>query len=287
MARVTVQWLPEDLTGKPLRFLDLHVHVKLTKSEPFNLKRLFRLIKRGRQIGLGGLAVTEHFHARDFWTIYEALRRIFPAEDGVFQAGEGFFIIPGGEVSLREGNHLVVLAPVDELSLLDKSFHQPLSAGYHPPFAELLEAVQGREVLLIAAHIFRRQMFLNQASVSFLRQLHALEANGRDFSRTSYLLAQASALGLPVVGGSDAHHVWQLGVRATALPAGPASFAAVAASLRRKESGIAGLAGASWRVGLATYYKRIVKAQRRLFWFKKADNLPAGLDLAEEKAPAP
>ena len=63
--------------------------------------------------------------------------------------------------------------------------------------------------------MFRRTKELGKFSPGDLRRLHALEINGKDFGTEVMLLIQARALGLPVVGGSDAHHWLQLGVRHT------------------------------------------------------------------------
>jgi predicted metal-dependent phosphoesterase TrpH len=244
--------------------LDLHVHAKLTKSEPFKPKRLFSLVDRGRRLGLGGLALTEHFHARGFWEIQEALHRYFPVKNGTFRDGEGFLILAGGEVSLREGSHLLVLIRVEALEELDAAFSRPLTSGYRPYFTELLAAAESHQALVIGAHPFRPQQSLDWAPVSLLRQLDALEVNGRDGRRTCRLREEARALGLPLVGGSDAHHPLQLGARVTLLSGKADGFEAVASAIRHGECGIAGRRWASWWVRLGVYYKRIVKFRRRL-----------------------
>ncbi|MCR4419256.1 MAG: PHP domain-containing protein [Clostridia bacterium] len=278
MSRIKVRWRPEGLARRPVRVLDLHVHLKLSKGDIFRGEGLAGLINRARSLGLQGFAVAEHFHARDFWAMYDALFRLFPCRDGVFRVEEGFFLLSGGEVSLQEGQHLVILAPPERLYDLDHSFPRPLSAGHHPALPELLEHTEGTEALLIAAHPFRSSGLPPQV-LPMLARLDAVEANGRDLDPPDRILRLAQRLGLPVVGGSDAHHVLQLGTRATVLPAGPAGFTAVASAIRQGRAGLAELSGARWMVGLAVNYKRMVKAGRRFAALLRGGgggNVPSG-----------
>ncbi|MGB9919796.1 MAG: PHP-associated domain-containing protein [Moorellales bacterium] len=263
MAQVKNRWRSQELVGRPVWAVDLHVHAKLTKADPFAPQLITALLKRARKIGLNGLALAEHFHARDFWEIYETLYRSFPCVEGTFRVGEDFFILAGGEVSLYEGHHLVVLAPPEHLFELDRSFPQPLSAGYRPCFPEFLERSRQAVAVVIVAHPFRRHPVLDPVVEFFLPQCQAVELNGRDLNPLPRVLEPARRLGLPVVAGSDAHHPWQLGTRATLLPAGSADFASVAAAINRGETGLAELPAAKWRVGLTANYKRAVKTWRR------------------------
>lgn len=156
--------------------------------------------------------MTEHFHAHEYWKIHEHLEATYPHDRGVFHAG-GLALVPGAEVNIREGAHVIVLGEVAELRRLDEAFSDRLSRGYEPTLREFLDVTDDFDLARIGAHMFRRQKELGKFSASDLRRLHALEVNGKDFGLETMLLVQARALGLPIVGGSDAHHWFQLGVR--------------------------------------------------------------------------
>lgn len=257
-----VQWLPGGVTADSCRAFDLHVHTKLSKNEPFSLQRIGGLIKRGQKIGLSGFAVTEHFHSVNFWDIYDTLGKAFPERRGLLEAGPGFFLVPGAEVTLREQADVVVIGAVEGLRQLDGCFRPGLSKDYHPSFDELVAAAVDLPLILIGAHMFRPNKSLVRLGESCLLHLSALEANGRDFAYTEKLLKQAAILGLPVVGGSDAHHAWQLGVRATLVPLPEVSLAGLQEAIWQKRTGIAGLPAAGWRVNCSAWYKKAVKWQR-------------------------
>ena len=171
-----------------------------------------------RRAGLDGLALTEHFHARGYWDIASHLLETYPSERGVFLA-DGLALIPGAEVNIREGAHVIVLGEVAELRRLDEAFEEPLSRGYEPALREFLDVTDDFELARIGAHMFRRAKELGKFTAADLRRLHALEINGKDFGTEIMLLVQARALGLPIVAGSDAHHWLQVGVRHTLVHA--------------------------------------------------------------------
>lgn len=263
LGQLRVQWLPERMVTAGWRAFDLHVHTKLSKSEPFSLKRILGLVRQGRKIGLDGFAVTEHFHSLNFWDIYTTLEKAFPKRHGLLEPAPGFFLVPGAEVTLQEQADVVVIGAVEDLRQLDSRFNPGLAQGYHPSFEELVGTAGDLRLVLIGAHMFRPQKSLARLGESYLLRLSALEANGRDFAYTEKLLKQAAILDLPVVGGSDAHHSWQLGVRATLVPLEEVSLAGLQEAIRQHQTGIAGLPAASWRVNCAAWYKKVVKWQRR------------------------
>jgi hypothetical protein len=52
---------------------------------------------QAKHAGLGAFVLTEHFHAPDFWGMYDHLRRHFAYADGVFQVDDGLRILTGAE----------------------------------------------------------------------------------------------------------------------------------------------------------------------------------------------
>ncbi|MFN7976300.1 MAG: PHP-associated domain-containing protein [Acidobacteriota bacterium] len=198
------------------RRIDTHTHPNISKMLSFDADAITRMVRMARRLGLHGLALTEHLHCGAYWDVYDFLCRRYPIRRGVFRAGK-VSLIPGGEINIREGAHVVVLGEVNEIRRLDLSFPAPLSRGYEPTLKEMLDVSERFDVVRIGAHMFRAQKELGKFPDDDLRRLDALEVNGKDFAKDAVLLERAADLGLPIVAGSDAHHWLQLGVRHTVV----------------------------------------------------------------------
>lgn len=245
-----------------MKRIDTHTHPIMSKRFLFNPAALLRLIAIGKKVGLHGVALTEHFHAPEYWRIHEHLAETYACEEGVFSA-DGLFIIPGAEVNVRPAAHVIVLGEVEELRRLDGSFPELLSRGYQPELREFLDVTDDFELLRIGAHMFRRQKELGKFPASDLRRLHALEVNGKDFGREVMLLVQARALGLPIVAGSDAHHWLQVGVRHTLIHTDEITMTSLLKTVREGLTGYGTSRYTAPRVVTAKLLKTITKAVRK------------------------
>jgi len=250
--------------GPRVKRIDTHTHPKISKHFRFEPASVERMVWMARQVGLDGLALTEHFHGRDFWAIYEGVARRYPRERGVFWA-DGVALVPGAEINVREGAHVIVLGEVGELRRLDHAFPRALSDGYEPPLRELLNATDDLDVARIGAHMFRPTKELGKFAAADLRRLHALEVNGKDFGTEVMLLVQARALGLPIVAGSDAHHWLQLGVRHSLVHIEEIGAAALISAIREGLTGYGMGAYTPLRVRAAKSLKNIVKLLRKCY----------------------
>src|SRR5262245_7104802 len=222
------------------------------------------MVRMAHRVGLDGFAVTEHFHGRDFWAIYDHLDRMYPSEGGTYRAGD-MALIPGGELNIREGAHVIVLGEPGELRRLDHAFRERLTDGYEPALREFLDVSDDFEIARIGAHMFRPGKELGKFAVADLRRLHALEVNGKDFGTELMLLAQARALGLPIVAGSDAHHWLQLGVRHTLLHGDELTLFAIMKGVREGLTGYATGAYTPLRVRASKSLKTITKTLRKYY----------------------
>ena len=250
--------------GARLKRIDTHSHPKISKHFAFDPVAVTRMIAMARRVGLDGLALTEHFHATAYWDVHQHLAATFPEREGVFWAGD-LALIPGAEVNIREGAHVIVLGEVAELRRLDESFPSRLSECYEPTLREFLDVTDDFELARIGAHMFRRSKELGKFSAADLKRLHALEINGKDFGTEVMLLAQARALNLPIVGGSDAHHWLQTGVRHTLMHVDDISMTAI---LKAIKEGLTGFSTASYtplRVKTAKSLKTITKILRKYY----------------------
>jgi hypothetical protein len=247
-----------------LKRIDTHTHPKISKHFAFDRASIARTVRMARTVGLDAVALTEHFHARGYWDIYNHLVDAYPCERGVFQA-QGVGLIPGAEVNIREKAHVIVLADVAELRRLDEAFPERLSHGYEPTLREFLDVTDDFDIARIGAHMFRRTKELGKFSSVDLRRLHALEINGKDFGTEIMLLVQARALGLPIVAGSDAHHWLQLGVRHTLMHTDEIAVPTVIKTIKEGLTGFSTSPYTPLRVKAAKSLKTITKMLRKCY----------------------
>lgn len=242
--------------------IDTHTHPKISKHFAFNPPSVARTVRMAKRVGLDGVALTEHFHATGYWDIHRHVEATFPCRQGVFWA-DGVALIPGAEINIREGAHVIVLGAWAEIRRLDGAFPGLLSQGYEPRLREFLDVSDDFQVARIGAHMFRPSKELGKFSAIDLRRLHALEVNGKDFGTEIMLLVQARALGLPIVAGSDAHHWLQVGVRHTTMLAEEISARSVIEAIREGLTGYGTSSYTPLRVKTAKSLKNITKMLRR------------------------
>jgi predicted metal-dependent phosphoesterase TrpH len=244
--------------------IDTHSHPKISKHFEFSPAAVDRMVRQGRRVGLDALALTEHFHATGFWRVHEHLEATYPCEHGVFRA-PGLTLVAGAEVNIRERAHVIVLGEVAELRRLDRAFPERLSDHYEPGLREFLDITDDFDVVRIGAHMFRHGKELGKFAAADLRRLHALEINGKDFGTEVMLLAQARALGLPIVAGSDAHHWLQIGVRHTLVHTDELTFHVIAKTIKEGLTGFATAPYTPLRVKAAKSLKNITKVLRKCY----------------------
>jgi len=87
-----------------------------------------------------------------------------------------------------------------------------------PPLEQLLQASEALDLMKVGAHPLRPLQSLKSVPPELLRRLDALEINAREAVRKQRVAAMATELGLPVVGGSDAHFSRHLGRLLNLLP---------------------------------------------------------------------
>jgi len=247
-----------------LKRIDTHTHPNISKHFAFNPQVITRMVARGRRVGLDAIALTEHFHAREYWKVHQHLEATYPQDRGVFHV-DGLALVPGAEVNIREGAHVIVLGEIGELWRLDQAFPDRLSRGYEPTLREFLDVTDDFDLARIGAHMFRRLKELGKFPAGDLRRLHALEMNGKDFGLETMLLVQARALGLPVVGGSDAHHWLQLGVRHSLVHTEELTVHSIVKAIREGLTGYAGTPYTPLRVVTAKSLKKITKVLRKCY----------------------
>lgn len=169
--------------------LDLHVHSSYSRDASAKPEDI---LKRCRQLGLDGCAITDH-------NVIEGSLRAYD-----LAAGEGLIVVRGVEVSAKEG-HVLALG-VREI------IPKGLSA------AETIDRIHGLGGLAIVAHP-KRFPSGKGVDVASENRFDAIEVLNGGNSRRSNLLARKAAeeKKAPVTGGSDAHTLADVGKAYTVL----------------------------------------------------------------------
>jgi len=247
-----------------LKRIDLHTHAKISKLFDFEMRSVHQMVAQARRVGLDGVALVEHFHASNFWEVYEILGRTFAYADGVYRTESGFHILTGAELSLMDNGRpadLILLGTLAQLRRFNGRLARPATGGYRPALAEAVAVARETGIFVIGAHIFRPGKEL-AALGRELAALDAIEANGKDFRKDERVYDAARRLGLPVVGGSDAHFWPQIGIKATLLPINEITQGRVTQAIREGLATVESLDYGPVAVQISGAYKRILKARQ-------------------------
>jgi predicted metal-dependent phosphoesterase TrpH len=220
--------------------LDLHVHSRFSADGRVSVEEL---VGRLAQLGLGGLALTDHNSTAGLARLAE-LRRERP----------GLVLVPGLEVSTPEG-HLLVYG-VEE----------------GPPTPRSIDATidwcvaQGG--VAVPAHPFRRVHGVG-AAVAGRLNVPAVETvnghNGPRANRRAQALAAQRALG--TTGGSDGHAVDEVGRAWTRFPEGVTTLEGALDALRRGKVVAEGRSAgplSRLRLGVRSFGLRLGRGMRQI-----------------------
>jgi predicted metal-dependent phosphoesterase TrpH len=170
--------------GSDERRFDLHLH---TTYSPDGGMTPADLVRTAVAEGLSGIAVTDH----------NSTRGVKEARE-VAEGFAGFMVIPGMEVSSRDG-HILALGVTS-----------PIPAGLDA--RETIERTHATGGLAVASHPYRRFTGLGEDCIR-LNRFEALEVlNGRSPSRKNLKACRlAVEMGLGLSAGSDGHKVSEVG----------------------------------------------------------------------------
>jgi len=241
--------------------IDFHVHAKPSKRFRFSLDAFWWNVSQARQANLDAFVLTEHFHAPDFWSMYDLLCQALPYEDGVLLVDDQFHILTGAELGVAEGCDLLLIGTLDQLGRFSHGLSESPVTGYKPPFDEALDVARRHGLLVIGAHMFRYGKELARLGPARLRRLDAFELNGKDFFHDGAVRDEAARLRLPVIGGSDAHMWLQVGIKVTVLPIDEVTPRAVARALAEGELDVQSVSYGPMAVQMSGAFKRMLKAR--------------------------
>jgi len=183
--------------------VDLHSHTRFFHGrrrlgdlfDPVGVELLTRIAAAR---GLDGLATTNH----DYYTHFEDRNSVS--------------VLPGIEVTTSDG-HVLIVGPDPPVET---------EQGELTP-TEAVELAHDRDCAAILAHPFRDSS-LREADAGF----DALEINGKHPRTSDWVRELAADLGLPLVGGSDAHYPIEVGRAHTAIDAEALTAESVVAAIR-------------------------------------------------------
>ena len=169
--------------------IDIHIHEKTYSHDSYI--SLIDIVEKSKEIGLDGICITDH----------ESNQLKDKAKEVSIKTG--FLIITGAEVLTYEGDLLVFG--------LDDIPQEMMSAQ------ELINIVNSNNGIAISAHPYRKNNRGIGDNNKELKGLAGIEAfNGNTpISDNLKGLELARELNLPILGGSDAHHLGQVGDFAT------------------------------------------------------------------------
>jgi predicted metal-dependent phosphoesterase TrpH len=202
--------------------IDCHVH---TRVSPDALDAPERMVDAARAVGLDGIAITDHDRAGAYEHLCER-----GLADPRGHAVDGFLVIPGVEVSTRQG-HVIVLGA---------TFATPDRPGGIDA-AALVRDVHEQSLLAVAAHPFERSRAGVGQSVLERVGFDAIEVfNSKSLEPGANIRAAAWAcrLRLPALAGSDAHFAETVGRAHTLVDTRELSVAAVLEAVRAGRTAI-------------------------------------------------
>ncbi|MFH1836053.1 MAG: CehA/McbA family metallohydrolase [Methanobacteriota archaeon] len=169
---------------------DIHVHTNAVDGK--NTPR--EVVEQARKIGLDGIAIVDHNEVRGS---IEAQKL----------AGTGFTVVPGIEFSTT-GGHIICLGSVD---VPEKYLGVTYKREKYAAPEEILDLIKDIGGIAIAAHPYDK-IRKGVGDVVYDLSFDAIEVkNGHTLLNTKNPLQVADELGLPKVGGSDAHNINEIG----------------------------------------------------------------------------
>ncbi len=208
---------------------ELHCHTQFFTWQLFSRRRLQNFLKRAQRRGLKLLAVTEHANIKSYWRVFEALEEIN-------WRWKGLRVLPGTEITVREDGDLLVLGSPAGLRALKNAPGCWPAGDKRPRLDRLLDAAQDLDLMIIGAHPLRPGRNLAKLPHALLRKFDALEINALELEHIHDVSKLAATLGLPLVGGSDAHVSRQVGMVVNQVPAWVKGVKDLREAVRRRQT---------------------------------------------------
>lgn len=193
-------------------YVDMHTHT--TVSSPCSLMEPEVLIGQALAVGLDAICVTEHEEIAGANVTQELGRK------------RGLTVFRGIEVYTEFGDMLVYGLYRD-------------APSWKTPFADLVEICEQAGAVIVPAHPCRVEGELERrhgiaSVIAMLERVTAVETHngGNTKGGNAAALTLAGGAGLPGIGGSDSHHIFQVGRCLTVFEDMPATDLELVAALK-------------------------------------------------------
>ncbi|WP_127497391.1 PHP-associated domain-containing protein [Paenibacillus glycanilyticus] len=196
--------------------IDFHIHVKLSKKTNFEIEHFNSMINEAKAQGLNAITLTEHFNTHRFEDVYGTLDKMYPCNNHYYNV-DGFKLFTGMEVDVAEGGHILVSGPKDKLLEVRALLEDHLTAECFIGLERLYELCHPRGLMVIGGHPYRESNHLYHIDKELLKRFDAFDLNGKDLheigiqENIAKVLTLGAELGVPVIAGSDAHQMFQVG----------------------------------------------------------------------------
>lgn len=191
-------------------YIDLHVHSKITRNIEFNLKHFEKICKVAKFNGLTAIALTEHFDVINFKDVYEKIKEKYEYKYDYFDVN-GLKVFSGIEIDVKGNANLLVIGNLENVYELRDMFPEEISEEDYIEINELNRIAKEKNMLIIGAHPFRKKHPLYTYDRLYVTGLDAVELNGKDILLKDKMYEYAEDLNMPIVAGSDAHTIFQIG----------------------------------------------------------------------------
>lgn len=202
--------------------IDFHVHGILSKSMEFNPQLLKKEIEYGRENGLDGFVLCEHFNAIYFNDIHRYLKENYNYVGDKYDI-QGFSIFPGIEVSVKEKGHIVLVGSREVILKIRALLGDNMEKDHLVEIEKLLNIADEHGCLKIGAHPCRKGHKLCNQPKEILSRLDAIDLNAKDVFKKGEYVAKSemrelsSRIGVNIVSGTDSHYPIQIGSIVTKL----------------------------------------------------------------------
>jgi hypothetical protein len=174
--------------------IDLHIHTLL--GSHCSVIDIHDLIKQAKRVKLDAVCITDHDSTAGIW------------QSKKIGEEEGIKVFGGIEISTKEGHVMVFSKDLDEIK---KPIH----------VTDLIYRVHAKGGVIIPVHPFRRGVPCISNKLYEISGFDALEILNGNCTEDMNILAWLASLklGIPGIGGSDAHTLTQVGRFATIFEA--------------------------------------------------------------------
>ncbi|MFP4212414.1 MAG: PHP domain-containing protein, partial [Alkalispirochaeta sp.] len=201
--------------------VDLHFHTMLSRKLPFSAEHLHAMLDEAAAAGIETIAVTDHIESPDYQAVRTYLADSYPVSGDGFDVA-GVNVLTGAEVETSQDVHVLLYGKNVELDEMHRRMLPLIRRNRYPTVEELFSLSRSLDLLKVWAHPFRFVGGNHTPSLagilddSLVDGFDAIDLNAKDLflhgiEMFDLVLDAAGERGLPVIGGSDAHHPSPIG----------------------------------------------------------------------------